>query len=89
MNTKEALTRVKTGYFSGDYGFDWQLLVDSVGIIGEMFRSGQIHEVVQCKDCRFRQSRNVRAKNGEACYLCEMIKDYKPLNWFCADGERR
>lgn len=51
MNEKEALTRIKTGNFNGGYGFDMQLLVDAVGIIGEMFKSGQISEVVRCKDC--------------------------------------
>lgn len=44
MNKQEALTRIKTGNFNGDYGFDMQLLIDTVGIIGEMFKSGQISE---------------------------------------------
>lgn len=51
MTEKEALTRVITGNFNGGHGFDMQLLVDAVGIIGEMFKSGQINEVVRCKDC--------------------------------------
>lgn len=53
MNEKEALTRVKTGNFNGGHGFDLQLLVDAVGIIGEMFKSGQISEVVRCKECKY------------------------------------
>lgn len=44
MNKQEALTRIKTGNFNGDYGFDMQLLIDTVGIIGEMFKNGQISE---------------------------------------------
>lgn len=31
MTEKEALTRVITGNFGGDYGFDLQMLVDAVG----------------------------------------------------------
>lgn len=54
----------------------------------EMFKSGQISEVVRCKDCRFRQSRVSRIIDGKECNLCEIVKDYKPANWFCADGER-
>ena len=86
MNTKEALTRIKTGHFGSEYGFDWQLLVDSVGIIGEMFRNGQIHEIVQCKDCR-------HYKNG-FCYNPNTFDDEKTCgntapDWFCADGDRR
>lgn len=42
MNKKEALLRVTTGNFNSGYGFDMQLLVDVVGIIGEMFNSGKI-----------------------------------------------
>ena len=81
MNEKEALTRIKTGHFGGDYGFDWQLLVDSVGIIGEMFRNGQIHKVVQCKDCR-----HYYGENEE----CGARSFYPPSgDWFCADGERK
>jgi len=51
MTKEEALTIITTGNFSGDYRLDMQLLVDAVGIIGEMFKSGQINEVVRCKDC--------------------------------------
>ena len=50
MDEKEALTRVKTGNFNSGRGFDMQLLVDAVGIIDEMLKSGQISEVVHCKN---------------------------------------
>jgi hypothetical protein len=46
-------------------------------------------EVVRCKDCRFRQSRVSRIIDGKECNLCEMIKGYKPADWYCADGERK
>ena len=42
MTEKEALTRVKTGNFNGGHGFDMQLLVDAVGIIGEMLKVGNL-----------------------------------------------
>ena len=45
--------------------------------------------VVRCKDCRFRQSRVSRIIDGKECNLCEMIKGYKPADWYCADGERK
>ncbi len=35
MTKEEALIRVKTGNFNSGYGFDMQLLVDAVGIIGK------------------------------------------------------
>lgn len=81
MTEKEALTRVKTGNFNGGRGFDMQLLIDAVGTIGEMFRSGQISEVVRCKDCRY-----YHGKNEE----CGARSFYPPSDdWFCADGERQ
>lgn len=46
-------------------------------------------EIVRCKDCKFRQSRVSRIINGKECNLCEMVKSYKPADWYCADGERR
>ncbi len=52
MTGKEAISRIKTGNFNNDFGFDMQILIDTVGILGEMFRSGQIHEVIYCKECR-------------------------------------
>lgn len=78
MTEKEALTRVKTGNFNSGYGFDMQLLVDAVGTIGEMFNSGQISEVVRCKDCEF--------KDGACCdYSAVYVHDNGYCNW----GRRR
>jgi len=45
--------------------------------------------VVRCKDCKFRQNRVSRIIDGKECNLCEMVKDYKPADWFCADGKRK
>ena len=91
MNEQEALTRVKTGNFNGGYGFDMQLLVDAVGIIGEMFKSGQISEVVRCKDCVYFDPEN--AEEGDSYGRCR--NNYAPcqnqqveMMWFCGDGVR-
>ena len=46
-------------------------------------------DVVRCKDCKFRQNRVSRIIDGKECNLCEMVKGYKPADWFCADGERK
>lgn len=46
-------------------------------------------EIVRCKDCKFRHSRVSRIIDGKKCNLCEIVKGYKPADWFCADGERR
>lgn len=51
MTEIEAVYRVKTGNFGNGFGFDWQLLVDAAGTLGEMFRSGRLIEVEKCKDC--------------------------------------
>ena len=82
MTEKEALIRVKTGNFNGSYGFDMQLLVDSVGIIGEMFKNGQISEVVRCEECKWNRS-------TEHNPICEKHYGVGNVGWFCADGERR
>lgn len=79
MTEKEALARVKTGNFNGGRGFDMQLLVDSVGIIGEMFKSGQISEVVRCKECKYQH-------DPSNCFTFGMDRYDE---WFCADGKRR
>ena len=91
MNKKEALTRAKTGNFNGDHGFDIQLLIDTVGTIGEMFRSGQISEIVRCKDCRHA----TMTSDGKICKYCAMDTDdsgnqrdvYHDADWYCADGK--
>lgn len=87
MNEKEALTRIKTGNFGNDYGFDMQLLVDAVGTIGEKLKRGQITEVVRCKDCKY----GIKALES-SFMLC--IKPYSgsplhDINYYCADGERK
>lgn len=90
MNEKEALARVKTGNFNGGFGFDMQLLVNAVGIAGEMFKNGQIVEVVRCKNCIYRGK-------SEKCFLAA-ISEEKNVSlfmldnhgeWFCADGKHK
>ena len=46
-------------------------------------------ELIRCKDCKFRQSRATRIIDGKGCNRCEMVKGYKPADWYCADGQRR
>jgi len=46
-------------------------------------------DVVRCKECKFRQSRVSRIIDGKECNLCEMVKGYKPADWYCADGKRK
>lgn len=77
MTDREALMRIKTGDFNNGNGLDMQLLIDTVGTLGEMFRSGQINEVVRCKDCKRRE----RLSCPKA--------PVRPDNWFCADGEEK
>lgn len=91
MTETEALMRVKTGNFGGDYGFDMQLLVDAVGIIGEMFKSGQISEVVRCKDCGHAQEYNkrwVKPKEPDK-WWCFVWEEGMDACDFCSLGERR
>ena len=93
MNEKETLIRIKTGNFNNGCGFDMQLLVDAVGIIGEMFKSGQIGEIIRCRDCKHA----TMTSDGKLCKYCAMDTDdfgnprdvYHDADWFCADGEKR
>ena len=85
MNEKEALERIKTGNFNNGSGFDMQLLIDAVGTIGEMLRSGQISEIVRCKDCKHCDPENHMCDCGHTIQWQLPRPDY----WFCADGERR
>ena len=50
---------------------------------------GYGQEIVRCKECKFRQSRVSRIIDGKECNLCEMVKGYKPADWFCADGKHK
>ena len=86
MTEKEALLRVKTGNFNGGYGFDMQLLVDATGITGEMLNSGQICEIVHCKDCQ--HSCDYTDIYSDHAYKCVKNGGHHNENWFCADGER-
>ena len=85
MNEKEALKRVKTGNFNSGRGFDMQLLVDAVGTIGEMLKSGQISEVVRCKDCiEYKE-----CGTGKICMkLGSYYRELEPDD-FCSLGIRR
>ena len=87
MDGKEALLRAKTGHFNDGYGFDMQLLVDTMGIIGEMFNSGRICEVVHCRDCQHSCDYTDLCINP--AYKCTRNGGYHNGSWFCADGERR
>ena len=80
MTEKEVLTRVITGNFNNDFGFNLQLLIDTVGALGEMFRNKQISEVVRCKDCIWYDQRDGQCEH----HIC--INNTSP-DWFCADGE--
>lgn len=85
MNESEALTRVKTGNFNSGRGFDMQLLVDAVGIIREMLKSGQIREVVCCKNC----SEYKAWGTGKICMRLGSYYGNKKPDDFCSLGIRR
>ncbi len=59
------------------------IIDDIIGLLREQ------KPVVFCGDCKFRQSRVSRIIDDKECNLCEMVKGYKPADWYCADGERR
>ena len=80
MTGKEALIRIKTGNFNGGYGFDMQLLIDAVGTAGEMFRNGQINEVICCKDCKW---------YDEQISICNNCGLPREQTFFCANGEKQ
>lgn len=85
MTKKEAVTRVSTGNFNNGFGFDMQLLVDAVGTLGKMLKSGQISEVVRCKNCS-----EYREWNGRK--ICMRLGSYygeREPNDFCSLGIRR
>lgn len=89
MTKKEAVMRVKSGNFSNGFGFDMRLLIDAAGTLGEMFRSGQINEVVRCKNCKHQDPEQLN--NGSYLFVCKKghIVYRKNHDWFCADGERK
>ena len=68
MNEKEAVKRIETGNFNSNYGFDWQLVMDTVGTIGEMMRNGQISEVIRCKNC-------IHQGKSEKCVLAAIAEE--------------
>lgn len=85
MTKKEAVTRIKTGNFNSGFGFDMQLLVDAVGTLGEMFKSGEISDVVRCKNC----TEYKEWGSGKICMrLGSYYGDREPDD-FCSLGIRR
>lgn len=70
------------------YGAENVLVHHAINVIAELPIIRQ-PEIVRCKDCRFRQSRVSRIIDGKECNLCEMVKGYKPADWYCADGEKK
>ncbi len=45
-------------------------------------------EIVRCKDCKRGQYQRNGSTGIEYNY-CTYRRDITPLNWFCADGERK
>ena len=43
--------------------------------------------IIRCKDCRFGVERIDELRNP--CIKCEKHPIYHPLEWFCADGEKK
>ncbi len=92
MTGEEAIFRVKTGKFNNNFGFDMQILIDAVGTLGEMFRSGQIIECVRCENCKFAEKQLFGPKEDEyKCTLSEYwgLYDFHNKDWYCPDGKRR
>lgn len=85
MTGEEAIFRVKTGKFNNNFGFDMQILIDAVGTLGEMFRSGQIIECVRCENCK--HSCDYTDIYPDNAYKCTKNGGYHNDSWFCADGE--
>lgn len=52
----------------------------------EDITEGDYEEVVRCKDC-IHSGSSLRTKDGVYKY-CNIWKQYKKANWYCADGER-
>lgn len=50
--------------------------------------TGELIRVVRCKNCKFWKPCFARIIDGKEWNYCEIVKDYKPADWFCADGER-
>ena len=46
-----------------------------------------LRELVRCKDCKYGVPRIDALRNP--CIKCEKHPIYHPLDWFCADWERR
>lgn len=49
-------------------------------------------EIVRCKDCKYRSFYCTEETDGTTLYTCHhpCANDVpRPLDWFCADGERR
>lgn len=48
--------------------------------------------IVRCEDCKHRPTypEAYGAEiNGRWCYWCELLRVWKPDDWFCANGKRR
>ena len=45
IGIREAVERIKNGYFGSEYGFDLQILVDCTGILGNIIRNLSDQEI--------------------------------------------
>ena len=47
-------------------------------------------ELVRCKNCKHRPTYPETGAeiDGKWCYWCELHRDWKHDDWFCADGEK-
>jgi hypothetical protein len=82
MTREEAITRVRTGNFNNGHGFDMQLMVDSIGVMREMLKTGYICEVVRCKEC-------IEYKEWGKGKICMRLGSYygeRTPNDFCSLG---
>ena len=54
----------------------------------ETFPAADVRPVVLCRDCKHNKGKKIWA-DGDETFDCTNGHGYPPLDWFCADGERR
>ena len=67
-------------------------LSDNENALSILVNAYSLHEIVRCKDCKYRSFYCTEATDGTTLYECHHPCANSvpcPGNWFCADGERK
>ena len=74
--------------FDGIYADCNQCMLEGVKLKLRDLPAADVRPVVLCRDCKHNKGKKIWV-DGDETFDCTNGHGYPPLDWFCADGEKR